>query len=441
MSGLTYQDLIRDLFPRLSGGIRWGPERTERLLGEVGDPHRRYHVLHIGGTNGKGSVAATLASVLVRSGVRVGLYTSPHLCSFRERIQIDGAAIADQALLSAAERLWPAILREDASFFEATTAIGFLAFADAGIDTAVVEVGLGGRLDATNVVWPDVVVITNVALDHTEHLGDTLEAIAAEKAGIAKPGVPLLTAEARPEIRAIFRRRARELAAPFEVLEADELAEVDVALDGTRFRCRSRLWGELALDTPLIGAHQATNTALALRALERLPPERRPTRDQIVAGVRNVRWPGRLQVERTRGRTWLLDAAHNPAGGAALVETLDRLPLPRPLVLLMGVLADKDWRSMLPPLRQHADHALLTLPPSGPEARRWEPEAAARELGPEYEAVPDFDVALERARALAGRAGTVLVTGSLYTVGDALAALGRAPFGVDAALPLAGRAG
>ena len=177
MSDLTYRELVSELFPRLTGGIRWGTDKTARLLASVGDPQRRFRSVHIGGTNGKGSVSATIASVLGAAGHRTGLYTSPHLCTFRERIQIQGEPISETALVDAARRLWPAVRREEPSFFEATTAIAFLAFAEAGVEIAAVEVGLGGRLDATNVVEPEVAVITNIARDHAEYLGETLEAI------------------------------------------------------------------------------------------------------------------------------------------------------------------------------------------------------------------------------------------------------------------------
>jgi dihydrofolate synthase/folylpolyglutamate synthase len=435
LTSLGYQDLIGELFPRLAGGIQWGLERSERLLRAAGDPHRRYRVLHVGGTNGKGSVSATIAAVLRAAGFRTGLYTSPHLCTFRERIQMDGRPLEEAALVAAAERIWPTVLREGASFFEATTAIAFLAFADAGVEAAVVEVGLGGRLDATNTVSPELVILTNVSLDHVQYLGSTLEAVAWEKAGIIKPGVPVITAEASAEVREVFRRRAEEVGAPFHALDGTEIADVRVGLDGTRFRLRTTAWGELALHTPLIGAHQAVNAALAVRALELLPAARRPDREAVLRGVRSVRWPGRLQIEQIEGRTWIFDAAHNSAGVAALAAALTSLPLPRPLVALVGVLSDKDWGEMLPVLARVADALVLTTPPSAPEHRRWDPEAVLRGLAlPAAEAIPDFEAALAHARAKAGD-GSVLVTGSFHTVGDALIQLGRAPFGADAPLP------
>ncbi len=431
MTPLSYADLVRELFPRLTGGIRWGLARTERLLASVGDPQRAFRSLHVGGTNGKGSVCASLDATLRADGRRVGLYTSPHLCSFRERIRLDGEPLGEAALLDAARRLWPAVEAERPSFFEATTALAFLALAEAGAEVVVAEVGLGGRLDSTNVLVPEVVVLTNVALDHRQYLGDTLEAIAGEKAGIIKPGVPVVTAERSESIRAIFRARAAELGAPFRALAPEEPAAVHAALAGTSFELTSSAWGALRLTTPLAGAHQAVNAALAVRALELLPGSLRPARGAVVGGLAEVSWPGRLQHEVVDGYHWLFDVAHNPAGVEALVSALPSLALPRPLAALVGILGDKEWGRMLPPLAAASDALILTEPPSAPAERRWDAAAVLARL-PEVpgEVQPDFVRALERARALAGE-GTVLVTGSFHTVGDALALLGRAPAGVD----------
>ena len=208
MTELSYGVLLDRLFPRLTGGIRWGLERTSKLLAGVDDPHRAYPSIHIGGTNGKGSVAAIVESVLRHDGQRTGLYTSPHLVDFRERIQVDGRPISEAELLSAARALWPRIEEEAPSFFEAATVIAFLALRRADMDVAVVEVGMGGRLDSTNVVTPEVSVITNVALDHAEYLGSDLATIAGEKAGIIKTGVPVVTAESDPAVLAVLKRAA-----------------------------------------------------------------------------------------------------------------------------------------------------------------------------------------------------------------------------------------
>jgi dihydrofolate synthase / folylpolyglutamate synthase len=431
LSPITYDALIAELFPRLTGGIRWGLERTQRLLAAVGDPHRALRLVHIGGTNGKGSVAAHVDAVLRCAGGRhVGLYSSPHLCTFRERVRIDGEAIGEAALLRAAERLWPAIRRESPSFFEATTALAFLALADAGVDTAVVEVGLGGRLDSTNVVDPDVVVLTNVSLDHVQLLGPTIEAVAREKAGIIKPGVPIVTAEVEGPAADIFAATARALDAPLRRVAQTDIRDVSVAIEGTALTVSGTGWGELSLRTPLPGRHQALNAALAVHALD-CAPTLRPAAAVVIEGIARVRWPGRLQVERGRDVTWIFDVAHNVAGVEALVGALRELPFPRPLVALVGVLGDKDWGNMLAPLHEAVDHVVLSAPPSAPADRRWDPATALAAAPSEHaEILPVFTAALERAHVLA-RGGSVVVTGSFHTVGDALAALGWCPDGSD----------
>ncbi|HUF52110.1 MAG TPA: Mur ligase family protein [Longimicrobiales bacterium] len=432
MSRLTYDQLVAELFPRLTGGIRWGLERTQHILAADGDPHLRYRTVHIGGTNGKGSVAAHVASVLQQDGSSVGLYTSPHLCTFRERIRINGRAIEESALLRAAERLWPHIEQESPSFFEATTAIAFAAFADANIDIAVVEVGLGGRLDATNVVTPDVVALTNVSLDHVQLLGPTIEHVAREKAGIIKPHVPVITGETGAAALAIFREAAAAAAAPLRAVSSTDVGAVTTAMDGTAFDIHTATWGRLHLHSPLPGAHQALNAALAVLLLDAMPPPR-PTHASVIRGVAATRWAGRLQLEYVAGVPWLFDVAHNVAGVEALVAALRGLPLARPVAAVVGVLGDKDWSNMLAPLHRAADRVILTSPPTAPADRRWD-AAAALDAAPAPHAliVPGFIDALERAHDFAaGTGGTVVVTGSFHTVGDALSALGRCPDGSD----------
>lgn len=454
---MTLDELTPWLFARTTGGIRWGLERTEELLAGVDDPHRLFRSLLIGGTNGKGSVAALCAAGLRgggaelrggdgemgrvgewRSGgvgegkrgeaLRVGLYTSPHLVSFAERVRVDGIPVADHVLAGAAARLRPAIERTGASFFEATTAMAFLVFAEAEVDVAVVEVGLGGRLDATNVLSPMVTGITNIGLDHTEYLGATLEQIAAEKAGIFKAGVPALSAVEDVALAEILRRRAATVGAPFHDLgDLTTVHEVDTGVWGTRAVMGSRGWGEIELRIALPGAHQARNAALAAELLGALPPDVRPSIESMVDGFAAARWPGRLQVERLRGATWVFDVAHNPAGASALADALPRLDLPRPWVLVAGILADKGWREMLPPLITLSDHGVLAVPPTAPEGRRWDPENAAAWLRvqglPATHPILDFENALRRAETLAPH-GTIIVTGSVHTVGDAMKHLG-----------------
>lgn len=421
------------IFPPLPTGVQWGLERTRTLLAEIGDPQDRYPTLHVGGTNGKGSVAAAWARILKEDGKRVGLYTSPHLCSFRERFQIDGRPVSAGLLMEAADEVREPIGRLGLTFFEAATVLAFHLFRKLEVDFGLVEVGLGGRLDSTNVINPLVTAITNVALDHADYLGSTLEEIAAEKAGIIKAGIPVITAERDSALREIFRSRAEEAGAPFHAINPVEIVQgLEVSQEGNTFRLGTERWGTLFLRSPLPGRHQAANVALAVRSLELLPEGLRPGPEAVQRGVERVRWPGRLQVHTREGCTWVFDVAHNSAGARALATSLRRLDLPTPLILLVGIQGDKDWRSMLPPLFAIAKEAVLTQPPSVPPARRWDPleAAGAVKARPNLHILPDFEEALAMARSVAGH-GTVLVTGSHHTVGDGMNLLGILPYGSD----------
>lgn len=420
--------LVRDLFPPLATGVHWGLERTEGALEALGDPHRAYATIHVGGTNGKGSVASTVASVLTRAGHRAGCYTSPHLCSFRERMLVDRQPLPEVELRRYAAEVRDAIVRHRLTFFEAVTVLAMHVFREEGVRVAVMEVGLGGRLDATNVISPEVTAVTNVAMDHADYLGDTLEQIAREKAGIIKPGVPFATAEADPGIRGLLRRLADEAGAPFATVDRPAAEGVEIEDDQTTFEVDTGPWGPLRIRTPLVGYHQATNAALAVQVLELLGASWRPTAEEVIDGIASVVYRGRDEITRIDGRTWLFDVAHNTAGILSLVDTIDRLDLPRPLVALIGVLGDKDWHSMLPPLLSRVDAAFLTQPPSAPAERRWDPLEAADQVDAltVVRVVDDFVLAMRRAAERAGK-GTVVVTGSVHTVGSAMPLLGLDP--------------
>lgn len=423
---LDYPRLVRELFPRLTGDIRWGLERTRELLAGPGNPERAYRSLHIGGTNGKGTVAAIAESVLRAAGLRTGLYTSPHLTSFRERIRIDGAPVGEVELLDAARRLWPYIERQEPSFFEATTAIAFEVFARAGIEVAVIEVGLGGRLDATNVITPDVAVVTQVAVDHVQYLGSDPAGIAAEKAGIAKGGVPFLTGETDPGMLGVLEARAREAGAPVYRLRPDVPQVLEQDVTGCRFRLDSAAWGVIDARVPFAGKHQARNAALAIRALELTPLRRRVRADDVRRGVEATRWPARLQFERIDGRAWILDVAHNPSAIERLARSIRELDIERPLTALVGVMGDKDWAAMLHAIGTAADRIVLTRPEHAPSGRAWDPQAVAQTLpAGAVDVVPSLAQAVAALRR--DTAGSVLVTGSFHTVGEAMIALGIDP--------------
>lgn len=436
--------LFDRLFPPLPAGVHWGLERVRAALSALGDPQSRVPSIHVGGTNGKGSVASTMASVIQARRIRTGLYTSPHLCSLTERFQVDGRPVAEASLVMAADEIRDVVVAHGLTFFEAATVLAFHLFGREGVEAQVVEVGLGGRLDATNVLVPEVTVLTNVALDHADFLGDTIAQIAREKAGILKPGIPAVTAETGGEALQVFQEVADSVGTSLHRLDpAAEVRYLEVAEDHTAFTLETSAWGTLRIRTPLVGEHQASNAALAVRALELLDAGSgmRPTRDEVLAGVAGVFWPGRDQISRHGRARWLFDVAHNTAGVLSLTRVLERLDLPRPRVALIGVLGDKEWGEMLPPLLERVDRAILTQPPSAPPSRRWDPEEAAHRvrggagdpavaaMAP-LEVEPRFEMALARAAREAGE-GTVVVTGSCHTVGDALRVLHMEPFHED----------
>ncbi|HYD41961.1 MAG TPA: folylpolyglutamate synthase/dihydrofolate synthase family protein [Anaeromyxobacter sp.] len=387
--------------------MRFGLERMERALAALGHPERRYPVLHVAGTNGKGSTCAMAAAALRAAGHRVGLYTSPHLVRFHERIVVDGAPIADGALAARVEEVrracpWHEEGREDErlTYFEFATLLGLLEFAIERVDVAVVEVGLGGRWDATNAVAPAVTAVARIGLDHTQLLGDTVELVAREKAGIFKPGVPAVVHADQPGgALEVLREEAARRGAPFTVAPA--------AWDGP---------------IGLAGPHQRTNAALAAAALRALDARGvRAPEDAIAEGIARARWPGRL--EEVGGV--LLDGAHNPQGAAALADGLRALHPGRPVELVFGVLADKDHAGMLTALAP-AVRRVHVLAPNSPRARpAADVEALARSLGVAADVHPDLADALACARRAATDAGLVCVAGSLYLVGEARERLGR----------------
>ena len=388
------------------------------LLAAIGDPHLAVPAFHVAGTNGKGSTVATLEALLRTPGRRVAKYTSPHLVDFRERVVVDGAAIDEQSVVRFVERWTPVAERLGATFFEVTTALAFDHFARVGADVAVIETGLGGRLDSTNVLArPLAAGVTAIGLDHTELLGDTLEAIAREKAGIFKPDVPAVVGERDHAVRAVLVECARRAgAAPVRVVAVESaVGDVSVGPDGTAFTLRTP-FGEAALRVPLVGAFQADNVATALTMLDSAGAPWAVAPSAAGDALARVRLPGRFQQV---GRH-VFDVAHNPDGARVLAATLAALAPARPVSALVTVLADKDWRGVIEALGPVVDHFVLSTAPTAPPARAWSPAAAcdhARARGWSAEVAPDFDGALARAGATGA---TVVVTGSFHTVGDAM---------------------
>lgn len=407
---MTYEEALRFLFPRTTT-IKFGLGTTEALLERLGRPDRVVPTIHIGGTNGKGSVSTLVAEALMAAGWRVGLYTSPHLVSFRERVLVDRVPVSEAAVATWVTELQPLIEELGATFFEASTVLALADIVARGAEIAVVEVGLGGRLDSTNVVRPLVSAITKIEMDHQKYLGETLEAIATEKAWIAKPGAPFVVGETRAVLLPVIAREADAAVAALEPGSRADLRPVHP----------DDLW-----DGPigLAGPHQRRNAAIANAVLNALPERWRPPLEAIAAGFAAARVAGRLD---RRGK-WLFDVAHNPDGMRSLVAALTSDPPPGPVHALVSILGDKAWPEMLVALDEVVDRGILTVAPSA-DTRRWDIEWLKRWLKDtarpparaEWALVQDFDEAMAAAEF---QAGTVLVTGSFHTVGDVMAARG-----------------
>ncbi len=426
VNGLTdYRSAIDALFARTTAGTKFGLERTEELLDSLDNPHRKFASIHVAGTNGKGSVVAACDAVLREKGLRVGRYTSPHLVDFRERILVGGSPITEREVLRFLERTTALSERIGATFFELTTAMAFDHFARARVDVAVIETGLGGRLDSTNVLVPQVATVTAIGLDHTEILGSTLDDIAREKAGIFKEGITAVIGQQDARIAGLLRDEAlaRGASSVISVGEAYDISDVSVVATGTSFSLRTD-GSARRLVISLIGEHQARNATTAVATLLALPETLMPDWNEMEHGFAHVRLPGRFQ----RHGRYIFDVAHNPAAADVLARNIQLLSPPHPRTALLAVLADKDWRGVIRSLSTCVDRFVMAVPPSAPGERTWDPVAAvefAESIGAAAALRPEFESALETAGV---GAATVVVTGSFHTVGDAMSRLQVSPF-------------
>lgn len=351
---------------------RLGLDRTRELLAGIGNPQDSLRVVHVAGTNGKGSTCAFLASVLQAAGYKVGLFTSPYIIEFADRIRVDGQNISPEDLLDVtlAVRDAAEAMEDHPTEFELMTAVAFLHFARSGCDICVVEVGLGGRLDSTNILQaPEVCVITPIAFDHTELLGDTLSAIASEKAGIIKPGVPVVSALQEPEAMGVIAAKAVEQQAPFTRVDND-------ALQGTPAVFTYGEWHGLRLG--LLGSYQTQNAATALEAIKVLREKGWVIPDEAVrSGLESVTWPGRFEL-LGEDPVFIVDGGHNPQGIQVLVESLQQRYEGRPVLFIFGVLADKDYPAMVRQLVAYScTRAIICIEPPNPRALKSEDLAQA----------------------------------------------------------------
>lgn len=418
---LSYPNAIDYLYGLQRHGIKLGLENTSRLLAALQSPERRFRSVHVAGTNGKGSTAAMISAVLNAAGHRTGLYTSPHLIDFTERIRVNGETIAPEQVARLTERVRAASSNLSLTFFEFTTAIAFLHFADSSVEIAVAEVGMGGRYDATNVLTPLVSVITSVDLDHQAYLGGALEQIALEKAGIIKPSVPVVTSANRPEAARVIEKVCRERNAVLYRTGSEMLVK---GTSPQRFQYQGIRWSLPDLNCALLGRHQLSNAGCALAALELLEAGGVTIGEAAVReGLRTVRWEGRLEwMPRTAsGANVILDGAHNPAGARVLRKFLEETLKSEAgrLILVLGILSDKDVGGISAELVPLAAEVVVTRPrheraASTEDLRRLLPDTPARVT------IRDpLEEALRYAQSTASAGDLICVTGSLYTIGEA----------------------
>jgi dihydrofolate synthase/folylpolyglutamate synthase len=420
---MNYPDSVRFLYA-LGNEIKTaklGLERISVLLEALGAPQQAYPIVHVAGTNGKGSTCAMVESGLRAAGRRTGLFTSPHLIEPTERIQIVGCPVSAAQFASAFDQVHACaetLLRQERidlhpTYFESVTAMALLLFRDCGVDLAVLEVGLGGRLDATNVVKPRICAIAPVDFDHEAFLGKSLESIAAEKAGILKPGVPAVFARQRPEAEAVLNARARDLG-------VDVTHSADVALSNVTLHARGSdfTWNGAPVSCPLPGEHQVENARTAIAVLARLGV----APDAVRRGIAQARWPGRLERVAVNPEI-VLDGAHNPASARALAAYLERFYDPARVWLVYGAMRDKAVSEMAAILFPRARHVIVTAPE---QARALRPESI-RDLADHdsIQVAPNIQAALDMAQAAAPE-DAIFVTGSLFLVGEARALLAGA---------------
>jgi len=412
-----YKEAVRYLYGLQKFGIKFGLSKTSNLLKVLGNPHKGQKYIHIAGTNGKGSVAAIVASILKQAGLKVGLYSSPHLVRFTERFKINDKEITHEKAETIIDELREAFAPEEPpTYFEATTAMALAYFARENTDIAIMEVGMGGRLDATNVISPLVSAITNISMEHQFFLGSRLLDIAGEKAGIIKNGVDLITGVTQPTVIRLFESIARDKRTPLWRVGKD--VQYRTTGSGFHYHGLKRRFNRLQLG--LKGKFQARNAALALAVVERLEEKGFKISDpDIRRGLSNVIWPGRMQIV-AKGPTIILDGAHNPAAIRALAESIRADFKYRRLILVLGIMEDKEIGRLLRGIVPYSDYVIYTRPVYYRAANPEILMAEAAHLEKPGEVIPLLTGALDRARDMADPRDLIVVSGSLFTVGEAM---------------------
>jgi dihydrofolate synthase/folylpolyglutamate synthase len=425
---MSYEGTIAYLYSLQKYGMKFGLDNVRKLLSALENPQESFRSIQVAGTNGKGSTAAMIASILRTAGVTTGLFTSPHLVSFTERIRLNGKEISEAEVVALADEVRRAAENIPGflpTFFEVTTAMAFLYFRKMHVAWAVIEVGMGGRLDATNILMPEVSVITAIDIDHSDFLGSTLRDIAGEKAGIIKQGVPVITALQHQEAAEVLSLRARECGSALVSYGKDFSADItDDELVGIRITYQgSREYRNLSLH--LAGRHQAQNAALAIKTIEEIMKKYPGIPCDIRQGLADARWPGRLEFVKDHPPV-LIDGAHNPQAAAVLAEYLRKaLDLYSRIILIMGVMNDKDRAGIMQPLLPLASEIIFTAPAYGRAASPEMLAAESRGLGYLAQTALTVADALNLAEQLYCQGDLIVVTGSFYTIGEVKEALGQ----------------
>ncbi len=415
-----YEKAVESLYRLQKFGIKFGLSKTSNLLKAVGNPHENQKYIHIAGTNGKGSVAAFLAAILRESGLTVGMYTSPHLVRFTERFKINNKEIPQETAVDLIRKLTEVFaVGEPPTFFEATTALALMYFAREKTDISIMEVGMGGRLDATNVITPMVSVITNISMEHKAYLGSRLVDIAAEKGGIIKNDVDLVTGVTQPSVIRLYESMTAERKARMWRVGKDTRYRIS----GSKLHFYGNIHRFTGLRPGLKGNFQARNAAVALTAIERLEEKGIGITSQAVYdGLEKTSWPGRMQIIQ-KNPMIMLDGAHNPAAAKVLAGALKKDFRYGRLILVIGIMEDKEIGSILKSIVPVADYVIFTRPAY---SRAADPEKLikrASSLNRPGHVIQDLNKALNEAKKMAGTDDLILVTGSLFTVGEAMSYL------------------
>ena len=428
-NNFSYKEAVNFLYNLQKFGIKFGLSSTSNILEKLGNPHIGRRYIHVGGTNGKGSVSAFIAEILYKAGFKVGLYTSPHLVSFTERFRINGEKISYNDVIYFLNTILGVININDLpTYFEAATAMALLYFADKNTDIDIIEVGMGGTLDATNIISPMISIITNVGMDHTEYLGNTIEKIAADKAGIIKPNTPVITGAYNKKALAVLEKTASKLSAPLTCVGKD----IRYRMINSSFYYYGKLFRLNNVRLGLNGSFQPRNAAIAFAAIELLRGYGLQIEENhLRSGAEDTIWAGRFHMIKNNGYTFLLDGAHNPPAINELRNSLKKRFPAKKIILILGIMKDKNIKSMIKAIVPMAKHVYYTSPEYERSAKPEQLAAAAANLCIPGEIAQNIKDAIYKAKKMSEKNDLIVITGSFFTIGEALSILEPDTYSID----------